>query len=225
MALRLRNPDLTRVAAIGSNMTEAIHGRATILYSYETPVAAHVEGIGYFKTDKKWSVTTSRHINKWLESHGASGAVLVPQEEIERIARKGDTEHGKHDRGMNKLAARFQKEDRASNPGKFSDTVEELLYTCDHDQTVGSVDELGWYGMVSGMLKPEAIECAKENGIELDPQDIASYHWPLNAIIRENSDGHIEVEAWGPPHSNRDMLKVWRDIEAMYDKYYAGGEE
>jgi len=72
-------------------MTEAIHGTATVLYSYETPVAVHMEGIGYFKTSKKWSTTTSKHINKWLESHGASGATLISQDEIEKLARKGST--------------------------------------------------------------------------------------------------------------------------------------
>ena len=38
----------------------------SILFSYETPVAAWISGRGYVKTDKFWSVTTSRHINKWI---------------------------------------------------------------------------------------------------------------------------------------------------------------
>lgn len=37
-----------------------------ILISYSTIVAAKIEN-KYYRTSKKWSVTTSRQINKWLE--------------------------------------------------------------------------------------------------------------------------------------------------------------
>ena len=47
-------------------MTEVETSEARILFSYRTPVAAYVYGVGYIKTDKFWSVTTSRHINKWI---------------------------------------------------------------------------------------------------------------------------------------------------------------
>ena len=52
---------------IGSNMTEVETSEARILFSYRTPVAAYVFGEGFVKTEKFWSVTTSRHINKWLD--------------------------------------------------------------------------------------------------------------------------------------------------------------
>jgi len=56
-----------RVKNIGANITEVAIERATILFSYETPVACCMnDGTGFFKTNKKWSSTTSRHINKWL---------------------------------------------------------------------------------------------------------------------------------------------------------------
>lgn len=51
-------------------MTEVELGRATILFSYETPVACRIEGQGYFRTSKRWSVTTSKHIGKWLVGWG-----------------------------------------------------------------------------------------------------------------------------------------------------------
>lgn len=56
-----------KLKQIASNMTEVetVDGKL-ILYSYSTPVAAFEPGEGYSKTSKKWSVTTSRHINKWL---------------------------------------------------------------------------------------------------------------------------------------------------------------
>ena len=52
---------------IASNMTELVTGGCTVLFSYETPVAAYTPTQGYIRTSKKWSVTTSRHINKWLD--------------------------------------------------------------------------------------------------------------------------------------------------------------
>jgi len=48
-------------------MTELVTGGCTVLFSYETPVAAYTPTQGYVRTSKKWSVTTSRHINKWLD--------------------------------------------------------------------------------------------------------------------------------------------------------------
>ena len=57
-----------QLTPIASNMTEVETEDARILFSYKTPVAAYVFGKGYVKTDKFWSVTTSRHINKWLDT-------------------------------------------------------------------------------------------------------------------------------------------------------------
>ena len=55
-----------QLTPIASNMTEIETDDARILFSYRTPVAAYVYGEGYVRTEKWWSVTTSRHINKWL---------------------------------------------------------------------------------------------------------------------------------------------------------------
>ena len=69
-----------KVNPVGSNMTEVEtmlnSGKtAKILFSYKTPVAACIEGVCY-KTAYKWSVTTSRHINKWLDGMTAE---VMPQ--------------------------------------------------------------------------------------------------------------------------------------------------
>jgi len=56
-----------QLTPIASNMTEVETSEARILFSYRTPVAAYVFGEGYVRTEKWWSVTTSRHINKWLD--------------------------------------------------------------------------------------------------------------------------------------------------------------
>ena len=62
---------MLKLNPIASNMTEieTINGR--VLFSYKTPVA-FINGLGqHFKTSKHWSVTTSRHINKWLDGYKA----------------------------------------------------------------------------------------------------------------------------------------------------------
>lgn len=61
---------------LGQNKTEVnINDSTTVLFSYNTPVAAHVNG-AFCRTDKSWSRTTSKHINQWLD--GAK-AELRPQ--------------------------------------------------------------------------------------------------------------------------------------------------
>jgi hypothetical protein len=50
----------------------------TVLLSYGVPVAAFVPGRGYVKTDKFYSVTTSRHANAFSEKR----ATVVPHDEF-----------------------------------------------------------------------------------------------------------------------------------------------
>ena len=66
---------------IASNMTEGETKTHRILFSYRTPVAAFEFGRGYIKTEQFWSVTTSRHINKW----GAKGGEEVPQSYLDNL--------------------------------------------------------------------------------------------------------------------------------------------
>jgi hypothetical protein len=55
---------------IAANMNEVqFPGGLTVLFSYKTPVACRwSNGIEQtvYKTEKKWSNTTTRHINKWI---------------------------------------------------------------------------------------------------------------------------------------------------------------
>ena len=57
---------LTPIAA-NQNEVELTNG-TQIFFSYRTPVAAYLPSEGYVRTSKFWSVTTSRHINKWLKN-------------------------------------------------------------------------------------------------------------------------------------------------------------
>jgi|TARA_R110000824_G_scaffold80636_1_gene202844 hypothetical protein len=54
-----------QIKPIGSNMTELQVLGMSILFSYQTPVAGW-DGEGAFRTEQKFSATTSKHINKYL---------------------------------------------------------------------------------------------------------------------------------------------------------------
>ena len=72
---------------IASNMTEIeFPNGATVLFSYKTPVAAQLPDGFFVRTDKRWSVTTSRHIKKWL--NGAR-ATEVPQSDLDGMTDSG----------------------------------------------------------------------------------------------------------------------------------------
>jgi hypothetical protein len=74
-----------RIKSIGSNKTELHLKDLTLLISYETPVCLIRYGVtnrrdnpySAVKTDKFWSVTTSKHINQWLSDNGLDPK-LVP---------------------------------------------------------------------------------------------------------------------------------------------------
>ena len=74
---------------LGTNQTQiTLADGHQVFFSYNTPVAARTPDYEYYKTERKWSVTTSRHINKWL------GGVLAkeqPQQFFDELARRLDT--------------------------------------------------------------------------------------------------------------------------------------
>lgn len=71
---------------LGNNETQVEQNGYSILYSYNTPVAVrHVASGNEWITNKKWSVTTSRHINKWCSPSAKS----VEQSVIDSIVTGG----------------------------------------------------------------------------------------------------------------------------------------
>lgn len=60
---------------IGPNQTEIDTGNRRVFFSYSAPVAAIVNGEAY-RTEKRYSNTTTRHINTWL---GGRSATTKPQ--------------------------------------------------------------------------------------------------------------------------------------------------
>ena len=56
-----------KLTPIAANQTSVSFNDGTeVFFSYKTPVAAYLPDKGYVRTAKFYSVTTSRHINKWL---------------------------------------------------------------------------------------------------------------------------------------------------------------
>ena len=56
-----------KLKKIGSNQTELSKNGLVVLFSYETPVAALLPSGRYIKTGMKYSITTTRHVNSWLQ--------------------------------------------------------------------------------------------------------------------------------------------------------------
>ena len=69
---------------LGYNQTQiTLSDGHQVFFSYETPVAARTPDYKYYRTDRKWSVTTSRHINKWLDGVKAT---TMPQNFFDTLA-------------------------------------------------------------------------------------------------------------------------------------------
>ena len=73
-----------KLTPIAANQTEVSYNNGTqVFFSYRTPVAAYLPSQGYIRTAKKWSVTTSRHIIKWLG--GVNNVTEVTQEQLNNL--------------------------------------------------------------------------------------------------------------------------------------------
>jgi hypothetical protein len=68
-----------KLTPLASNMTEVEIGDKTVLFSYKIPVAYH-DSTGVYRTNKYWSKTTSKHINKWLKWNNFSIAFPAPKD-------------------------------------------------------------------------------------------------------------------------------------------------
>jgi hypothetical protein len=75
-----------KVFPIGSNQTEVELADGTVvLISYSTPVAALVPGKGWIRTAKKWSATTTKHINAWLRKNCGGTVSEVDQWDLDQL--------------------------------------------------------------------------------------------------------------------------------------------
>ena len=68
---------------LGNNKAEITSSNGNVVFfSYNTPVAACMDG-KFYRTEKSWSVTTSKHITQWLD--GAK-AEIRPQSFFDALA-------------------------------------------------------------------------------------------------------------------------------------------
>ena len=90
-------------------------------------------------------------------------------------------------------------------PGKFSSNVEEYFYNMSMDygpdDELGSVDEIGWYGLL----------LFKEDPVLVDEEIVVA------AIVYENSEGFIEVETFNDHEVATDKWLTLRE-EFMDDE-------
>lgn len=60
-------------------------GYTIVLFSYDTPVLVHTCGSKPIVTEKEFSVSTTRHINKFIKTHFSFPSITVnrvPQEKL-----------------------------------------------------------------------------------------------------------------------------------------------
>ena len=77
-----------KVKQLGPNQTLVVlDDTREIFFSYETPVAGRNAYGDYYRTQTKYSPTTSRHINKYLDG---CFAVPLPQSQIDALAKQGE---------------------------------------------------------------------------------------------------------------------------------------
>ena len=76
---------MLKIVKYGSNhVVISLNSNLEILFSYREPVAGFHKG--YFKTDKYWSKTTSKHINAYLDRKNTELSVKeVSQEDIYKL--------------------------------------------------------------------------------------------------------------------------------------------
>jgi len=67
---------------VKKNTTTEQRGDITICLSYGVPVAAFVPGRGFVKTDKRYSVTTSKHANTFCRTEGRVEGTSIDHDEF-----------------------------------------------------------------------------------------------------------------------------------------------
>ena len=73
---------MKKLKSLGAKTQVETNKGDIVFFSYETPVAAQLAAGGFVKTETKYSRTTSKHINQWLDG---ANAETVPQTEIDDL--------------------------------------------------------------------------------------------------------------------------------------------
>jgi len=72
---------MIKLKVLGPHQTEVQMAEKFLFFSYDTLVAVLVAGI-YYRTEKKYSKTTTQHLNRWCPEN----AYVISQETLEQIA-------------------------------------------------------------------------------------------------------------------------------------------
>jgi hypothetical protein len=75
-----------KIKQLASNMTLLSLGDGSeVMFSYETPVAGH-DSLFAFRTTEKYSVTTTKHINKYLRGLPVNFTTTVEEYSEQKIS-------------------------------------------------------------------------------------------------------------------------------------------
>ena len=78
----------TKITKFGQKSLKEISNQEnSVLYSYTTPVVVK-QGTSYFVTEKKYSITTTKHINYYLKLNKFPNTQTVAQDHINKLAKE-----------------------------------------------------------------------------------------------------------------------------------------
>ena len=77
-----------KLSQVGSNQTLlTFPNEDEVFFSYETPVAGWICGKGYWRAERKYSRTTSKHVNQYANTYRV--ATLTDDQVAETLSRYG----------------------------------------------------------------------------------------------------------------------------------------
>ena len=117
------NDAMLELRPLGGNVNEVETDDAIILFSYSTPVAYQDKATGvFYRTNERFSVTTSRHINKWLDGVEATE---VAQTDIENLTKSA---------GIEDMLKKNKEKDKDKDDDKKDDAKDKKRVTPDVDK-------------------------------------------------------------------------------------------
>ena len=118
---------------------------------------------------------------------------------------------------------------RSYGPGKFSTKLDSYVYQASLDgvdDEIGSVEELGWYGVIWGLGKEGANDvdeiAQKEHGEPLTKDEFDLLASAAAMIISEDSQGFVNVQYFD---TRGEGDEAWEAIQKEYEEYYEGEPE
>ena len=105
---------------------------------------------------------------------------------------------------------------------KFETELDRILFQCPADEEIGSVSDLGWYGLYLDINLEDALRYSEESGEELTEDDRQLARECPYCILLEDSDGFVWSEYY---RTKEEVMEQWGAIQAEYERYYAEEDE